>query len=183
PCWTHQPEVRAPFQGRGGRKGRRNGPPSSQVLFLVYKVTAPVLLPALLVRLGAERFLLDVADRLDSAGIDSRRGQGVLYGIGTIVTQGQVVFRRAALVTVSLNREVDVGMLSQELRARLNGCRLVSADVVLVVIEVDVLHILREQLFFRCARSGRGRRGSSDGYACRCFLCSAGPLGRQTVGR
>src|SRR5581483_9752200 len=121
PCWTHQPEVRAPFQGRGGRKGRRNGPPSSQVLFLVYKVTAPVLLPALLVRLGAERFLLAVADRLDSAGIDSRRGQGVLYGIGTIVTQGQVVFRRAALVTVSLNREVDVGMLSQELRARLNG--------------------------------------------------------------
>src|SRR5579864_1429773 len=52
-------------------------PPLS--LLLIHKVTAPVLLPASLIRLHAERLLFSVADGLDAAGVDPGRDQGVLH--------------------------------------------------------------------------------------------------------
>ena len=54
-------------------------------LFLVHEVTATVLLPALLVRLRAERLLLAVADGLDTISADTALNQGIPYGISAAV--------------------------------------------------------------------------------------------------
>ena len=85
-------------------------------LLLVHEVPNAILLPAGFVRFGAERFFLAVADRLDAIAAHAALNEGILYRVGAIRAQRQVVFSGAALVAVSLNRDVDVGMLLQELR-------------------------------------------------------------------
>src|SRR6266851_2560547 len=143
-------------------------------------MTTPVLLPARFIRLGAERLLFPEADSLDAVGGDSRSYQRVLHCTGAVVAEGQVVFRRAALVAVSLNREVDAGMLLQERDIGLNGGLIGGANVGLVVIEVNVLHILREQLLLgerrrRWRRRWWRRRIYRDASGCclgpSCALC------------
>src|SRR5579864_1953647 len=103
-------------------------------------MTAAVLLPAAFVGLGAERFFLTVADGLDAAGTDSGGDQGTLHRIGAAIAQSQVVLGRSALVAVALNREVDIGMLPQELGITLNGRLLIGTNRIRVIVEVDVLH-------------------------------------------
>src|SRR5579863_4308739 len=116
---------------------------------------AAVLLPASFVAFCAERFLLAVADRLDAAGADARRGELVLPRAGALVTERQVVLGGAALVAVSLNREVDVGMLREERHISLNRRALVGTNVRFVVVEVNVLDVLAEQVL---VGNGRSRR-------------------------
>src|SRR5271167_4031591 len=113
-----------------------------------------ILLPTSLIGFGAERLLLAVADRLDIAGADPTLRQRVLHGTRPAVAQSQVVLRGPALVAVSLDHEMDVGMLRQESDIGLQGTLLIRANIGFVVIEVDVLHVLREQ--FLVARSGCG---------------------------
>src|SRR6266576_6769486 len=145
---------------------------------------AAILLPAAFVRLGAERLLLAVADRLDSAGAQAGLHQSVLYGVGTAVAQSQVVFRGAALVAVSFKRELDVGMLAKELRVALNGGLLVGTNTIRVVIKVDVAHVLREQFLFACrGRWGRWGRCGIYGDPSRCLLRSSGTFRDQVIGR
>src|SRR5208337_271838 len=105
------------------------------------------------VGLGAERLFLAIADGLDPTASNSSLDERVLNCVRTIGAQGQVIFGRAALVAVSFDRDVDVGMLLQELCIALQRALLVRAHIVLVVIEVNVLHILREELLFRSGRS------------------------------
>jgi len=50
---------------------------------------------------------------------------------------------------VSLNREVEVGMLVEELSVGLNGGLLVGANVALIVLEIDIFDALAEEIFFR----------------------------------
>src|SRR5581483_12185174 len=88
-------------------------PPPSRLSLLVDEVPAPVLLPALLVGLGAERLLFAVADGLDAVGSNAGLHQGLLHGIGSVIAQRQVVLGGTALVTVPLNRELNVGVLLQ----------------------------------------------------------------------
>ena len=80
---------------------------------------APVLLPARLVRLRAERLLLAEADSLDPVRRNSSCNQSILHRAGTIVTERKVVLGRPTLVAVSLNGEADIGMLLQEGNIRL----------------------------------------------------------------
>src|SRR5277367_3390359 len=115
-----------------------------------------ILLPTSLGGLVAERLLLAVADRLNVAGADAALRQGALHRACPAVAQRQVVFGGPALVAVSLDHEVDVGMLREESDIGLQRRLLVSADIGLVVIEVNVLDVLREQLLL--ARPGCGRR-------------------------
>src|ERR1700674_1486963 len=144
---------------------------------------AAVLLPTGLVGFAAERLLLAVADRLDAAGADASLGQRTLHGTGSAVAQCQVVLRGSALVAVSIDREVDVGMLLEEIDIRLQRTSLVSANIGLVVIEVDVLHALREQLLLAWSgcgwwwwrRCGHGHPGCS-------LLRTAGSFRSQCVG-
>ena len=103
-------------------------------------MAAPVLLPALLIRFGAERLFLAVADGLDVVGGNASLDQRVTDGIRAAVAQSQVVLGRSALVAVSLYREGDVGMLLQERDIALQRRLLVGIDIALVIVEVDVLH-------------------------------------------
>src|SRR5437016_937438 len=75
-------------------RGREGGTRCSALptqLFLVNEVTPPVLLPARLVGLGAERLFFAVADGLDAGSIDAALRQGILHGAGAAVAQSQVV--------------------------------------------------------------------------------------------
>ena len=92
-------------------------------------MATPILLPASFVGFGAERLLLAVADRLDIVGADATLHQRVLHGVRAAVAQSQVVLRRPALVAVSLDREVDVGMLLEESDICLQRTLLVRANI------------------------------------------------------
>ncbi len=154
-------------------------------LLLIDEMPTAILLPASFVAFAAERFLFPVADRLDAAGINARSSQSVLDCAGALVAQGQVVICRSTLVAMPLNREVHVRMLIEELRVGLNRGLLIGANIGLVVIEIDVLDILREQVFIRYGRGRRWRRWwrLRYGQARRRFLGSAGTFRRQVVGR
>src|SRR5580704_6416493 len=127
-------------QGKSGAKKSApltgNGP-----LLLIDEVTAAVLLPAGFVFFHTERLFFAVADGLDARGIDSSRHKSALYRRSALVAESQVVFRRATRVAVAFDGEVDVGMLIQELRIRLDRRLLVATNVRLVVFEVDILHV------------------------------------------
>src|SRR5438094_3911079 len=98
-------------------------------------MTAPVLLPACLVRLGAERLLFPVTNGLDSVRGDPSRNQRVLHRAGAIVAECEVVLGRSAFVAVALNGEADIGMLLQERDICLNRRLFGRANVGLVVVE------------------------------------------------
>ena len=84
---------------------------------------------------------------------------------------------------MSLNREADVGMLLQEACIGLNSGLIAGANIRLVIVKVDVLHVLREQLFIAhrslCRRRWRRRRIYR--YPSGCGLSSAIALGSQCV--
>src|ERR1700678_2046377 len=94
----------------------------------------------------AERLLHTVADRLDVACTDPRLHQRALDTARTTVAQSQVVLSGSAFVAVSLDNEVNIGMLRQESDIRLNRTLLIRTNIRFVVIEVNVLDVLREQL-------------------------------------
>src|SRR6185312_6251829 len=78
--------------------------PALQKLLPVDEMTTPVLLPALLVGLGAERFFLAVADGLDVVGAHASLNQRITHGIRAAVAQSQVVLGRSPFVAVALYR-------------------------------------------------------------------------------
>src|SRR5262249_29108789 len=112
-----------------GEWGGRRSVPRNEPLLLVYEMTTAILLPASFVALCAEGLLLPVADRLDAAGVDSACHQRVFYGTGATIAQGQVVFGRAPFVAVSFDRDINVAVLTQELRVSLHRTLLIGADV------------------------------------------------------
>src|SRR5215469_7871974 len=116
------------------------------LLLFVHKVAAPVLLPARLVRFGAERFFFAVADGLDAIAADPGLYERILDRVGAIGAESEVVFGRTPLVAVPLDGEADVRVLLEELRVALDRRLLVRPNIAFVVIEVDILHILAEQL-------------------------------------
>src|SRR5215469_11537864 len=118
--------------------------PPLPVLFGKDKVPASILLPAGFVRFGAERLFLAKANCLDAVGADAGGNQGVLHRTGAAVAERKVVFRRPALVAVTLNRECDIRVLLQERHVRLNRGLLISANVGLVVVEINVFDVLAE---------------------------------------
>jgi hypothetical protein len=74
-----------------------------------------VLLPAGFIRYGAERFFFSVADGFDAVAGNTSLYQSTFDRIGAIGTESKVIFRRAALVGMAFNRDVNVGVLLQEL--------------------------------------------------------------------
>ena len=107
-------------------------------------MTTTILLPASFVALGTERLLFAVADRLDATGVDTLCGQRVLDRGGALISQSEVIFGGTAVVAVSLNRDVDAGMLCQELRIRLDRTLLIAADIGFIVVKVNILDTLSE---------------------------------------
>ena len=166
------------------KPGDTIGVPRSSLLRVDEMPTA-VLLPASFVALAAEWLLFAVADRLDAAGINACGRQGILDGAGALVAQSQVVVRRSALVAMSFNRKAHVRMLIEELSVGLNGGLLIGANIGLVVIEIDVLDVLREQILIRDGRSRRRRRWRClrDSQPRSRFLRSTGTFGSQVICR
>src|ERR1017187_3255946 len=113
-----------------------------QSLLLINEMAAAVLLPASFVAFCAEGLFLAVADGFDPAGADAARRQCSLH-------------RTGALVAVSFNRDVYIGMLIEELHVGLQRRLLVTANVGLVVVEVNILNVLAEQVLVRHRRSWR----------------------------
>src|SRR5579862_4427792 len=167
---------------RGFRKkwGTPWRPPQS--LLLVDEMAAAILLPTSFVAFGAERFFFAVADRLDAAGADAKRGQSGLNRARALIAQRQVVLGGTALVAVSFNREIHVRMLSEELRIGLYRRLLVSANVGLIVVKIDVLHVLIEQVLIGHIRGGRRRRRRlRHRQTRRRFLRTARAFGDQVI--
>src|SRR5271155_3985451 len=157
------------------------GPPAE--LLFVNEMAAAILLPAAFVGLRAEGLLFAVADGLDAIASKSRLYERVFYGVGAIGAESEVVFGGATLVAVSLNRDADVGMLLQEAGIALNNALVGATDVVLVIFEINIFHVLREEFFFGCVRGFRWRRGRGiDGHASGGILSSAGAFGDEMIG-
>src|SRR6266851_2160637 len=93
-----RPRTQAQANTPASRRDNRR----QSTLLPVDEVTTPVLLPALLVRLGAERLFLAVADGLDVISSNAALYQSVTDGIRTAIAQGQIVFRRSPFVAVTL---------------------------------------------------------------------------------
>lgn len=153
-------------------------------LFLIDEMATAILLPTGLVGFGAERLLLAVADCFDIAGADPTLRQRALHGARPAVAQSQVVLSGPTLVAVSLNREMDVGMLLKESDIRLDRTLLVRANIGFVVIEVDVLYVLREQFLLGRSRwrRRRWRRRLSYGDPRSCLLRPPRSFRGQCVG-
>ena len=103
-----------------------------------------ILLPTSLVGFGAERLLLAVADRLNVAGADATLRQRALDGARPAVAQRQVVLGGPALIAMSLDNKVDTGMRREESDIRLQRTLLIRANVGFVVVEINILDVLRE---------------------------------------
>src|SRR5208282_2579700 len=157
--------------------------PPLPLLFLVHEVAATILLPATFVRLGAEWFLLAVADGLDAIAADSGLDERILHGVRAIGAQGEVIFGGAALVAMSLDGDVDVGMLLQEACIALHRALVGGAYIVLVVVEVNIFDVLSEELLLGSRGSRRRCRWwRVDGHASSGVLSSAGAFGDEMVG-
>src|ERR1700743_1800946 len=97
--------------------------------------------------------------------------------------QRQVVFSRAALVTVTLNDEIHIRMLLQEAGVRLQDLLILLRNVVTIVVEEHVFHVLREQLRFGFVVILRRWRGSGvDGHPGSRLLRSGVVLGDESIG-
>src|SRR5512146_1639867 len=144
---------------------------------------AAILLPAPFAVIRAERLFFAVADRADAIRRNARLHQCRLRCVRAIVAQRQVVFRRSTLVAVSLNRELDVRVRLQEIRVSLDRRLVARTEIVLVVVEENVLHVLRERLSVRfCRRWWWRRRWLRHRYSRRGILRSAGSLRGQAIG-
>src|SRR3954462_4280627 len=144
-----------------------------------------ILLPALVIRLNAKRFLFAEARGCNAIRRYSRRNQRLLRGLRTAVPERHVVFRGPALVTVSLNQNFPSRMLGDELRIGLQRRAVLWTNFIAVVIEVCVLYVLLKQLLIaqrrllrRCLRH---RLRTCDGRARGRFLGSTRTAGGEPI--
>ena len=108
-------------------------------------MSAPVAGVAVLRRLGTERTLLAVADGFELIARDAERDESVFGGGGTAVAQSKVIFSRTAFIAMALNGNDEIGVHLEDRfesgGVTLENCLVFGADVALVVVEMDVLHL------------------------------------------
>ena len=132
------------------------------LLLAVNEVIAAILLPAGLVALGAERLFLAIADDLDLAGCNAGFDQSVAGGVGTIIAKRKVVVGGTAFVAVSLDGEADRRMRLEECSISVDNGLIIRAQVVAIVVEVDVLYGLRKQSVFALLWRGVAAVGEAE---------------------
>src|ERR1700761_8979890 len=131
---------------------------ASQFLVIKLQMITAVLLPARLAFFRAKRLFFAVADDPNATGVHAFVGKCLLECFGAVLSKGDVVFYRAAVIAVTLNENLYAGMTLQKRRV-LFYCRCVSGtEVVFVIVEVNVAHVLSKQLFVSSRRNGTGRR-------------------------
>lgn len=109
----------------------------------------PVPLPALLILFAAERFFFPVTDRLDSGCGNSLLRERLFYRFCPACAESKVVFLRSPVIAMTLDQNLDAGMLLKECCILLRRRYLVLTDIGLVIIEKDIFYILAEQVFIR----------------------------------
>src|SRR3989441_6153078 len=180
--------------GRSRRGGREHQAPGTNDLFLdtpEEEGGPPVLLPTILVAVGAHRSSLPVGNDRNPVASHPEVDEEVLRGVGPPVAQTEVVLLAAALIAVPLNREFDLGVGLEEVGVCRQGLLSVRSDVGLIKVKVRILDLGEEFLLrgypggrrWRRRRWGRwnrhgdaGRSGlrpsrafRCDGVSCRIF--------------
>src|SRR6266849_5921417 len=118
-------------------------------------MAAAVCLPAVLIVRGAEGLLLAETGRGHAIRRDSQSSQVLFYGIGAAVAEHKVVFRRAALVTVALDGDLNLRMTFQEIGGLGERLARIRPDVCLIEIEVGVAYLFQEKLIISGPHRGR----------------------------
>src|SRR6187402_190762 len=133
------------------------------------ELSAAILLVAAFILLGAELLLLAVRDHAQTVGAHASTDERGLCGIGTIFTKGQVVLRRSALIAVTADDDFDRRVGCQIRCSTLGGGRCVRTQIIAVIAEEDVLHVLVERSFGAhialIAGVRRGSDGNTNGHA------------------
>src|ERR1700758_4690361 len=106
---------------------------------------AAILLPALLVTFRAERPLLAPAYRVDPVGGNAQREKIVLGSLRAPLAEAQVVFRRAALVAVAFDRNVNRRIGAQKFGVFGQCIACVGTNICFVEIEKGIANILLEE--------------------------------------
>ncbi len=123
-------------------------------------MTTAILLVAVVGRLHAEGLFFAEADGVEAIGRDPQGDQVLFDRRGAAIAEGEVVFRRAALVAMTLNGDADLGVVAKEIRGLAEGIAGVGANVSLIEVEVSVANLAGKELVER--RFRRRRRGGSD---------------------
>src|SRR5271165_671194 len=133
---------------------------ASAALLRIDEMSATILLPARLRAFCAERLFLAVTKCTDAGSRDPLLDERLLGGVRTVLTQSQVVLNGTALVAVALDQERYIRVLLQEARIGLNHRLILRRNLVAVVLEEHVFHVLREQpgIAFGGGRSRSWRR-------------------------
>src|SRR5215469_12502421 len=135
PASASPPSARPPMTKRE-RKDTILG--TGHPLLLHDEVVAPILLPARLVMIGAQRQFFTITDSGDAAAFDAQGFQIVFRRLGALGAECDIVFLRTALVamTLDLNPGSRIGL--QPARVLLQDRPVLWLDVVSVVAEVNV---------------------------------------------
>ena len=75
-------------------------------------MTAAILLVAVIGGLHAERLFLAEADGVETISGDSQRDQVLFHRSGAAIAEGEVVFRRTALVAMTFDRDANLGVVA-----------------------------------------------------------------------
>src|ERR1700674_399075 len=146
-------------------------------------MAATVLLPAVLVVLGAEGLLLAEADGAEAIGRNAQRNEILLHGGGAAIARSQVVFRGATLVAVAFDGHLEPRIIFKEipgLRERGAG---IGANVGLVEVEIGIAHFSQEEFVVRGPLWRRRRRRRIHRDGCGGGGGAAGTGGRNRVSR
>ena len=111
---------------------------------------APVARVAILRGFGAERTLLAETDGFELIARDAQRNEGIFGGGGTAVAQGQVIFGGATFVAMAFDGDDEVCVHLEDGFQRagiaLQNGLIFAANIALVVVEVDILHLFAKDL-------------------------------------
>src|SRR5215831_3647823 len=141
---------------------------------------AAILLPALLIMFAAGGLLLAEANGSHAVRGDSERNQILLGGIGAAIAEGEVIFGRAAFVTMTLHGYSDLRIITQEFSSFAEGFASIGTNIGLIEVEQSVTHFLQKELVDRWARWRRRRRGRDRDTSGGCGR-AAGPAGRGGI--
>ena len=109
----------------------------------------------------ADRPLLTKADCFQLFARDAEGDQGIFGSSRTAVTEGQVVLSRTTLIAMPLDRDNEVSIHLEDgferTRITLQNRLIAGTNITFVVIEVNILHLARQDLLH--ALSGSGLHG------------------------
>src|ERR1700760_4716531 len=135
---------------------------SSPPLLIKRETGSTILLPASLVRLGAELLFLAIAHGADAIWADSPIHQRLLGRVRSVLAQGEVIFRRSAVIAIAADNHLQSRMRGQEACVLRQNSLGVGTNLVAVVIEEGRLHILLEYLLLHGLSGLRRSRRRAD---------------------